>query len=136
MSAFIVDKDTIDVIVCAARDQADQRSSPGMMPEELDALGCMLWRENLASVEYRYPDDTDGNRPGPCDFRDADVDEYHFPLMARNPAHIQVIKTIHCYEYQSCEHPGWDTSRAHTVCQSLQDFLVRLLPGYQEAAWA
>jgi hypothetical protein len=34
--------------------------------------------ENLHSVAYSYPADPDGDRTGPIDFNDRDVDAYHF----------------------------------------------------------
>ena len=54
MSAWIVSKDHIDLLVTAALawEQA--------VPEQADHIGQMLWRENLESITYCYPDDPDG----------------------------------------------------------------------------
>jgi hypothetical protein len=96
----------------------------GHLPPTADELGQMLWRENLLSVAYRYPDDGDGDRPGPSDFRDADVDEYSYvptkPLTA-----AALLKTIACYEYQSCEHPGWKISEARALTTRLMPARAR-----------
>ncbi len=71
MSAFIVDKEHIDRIVSAAV------ASDAISAAAANAAGRMLWRENLLSVAHRYPYDTgNGDRPGPCDFKDSDVDTY------------------------------------------------------------
>jgi hypothetical protein len=32
-----------------------------------------------------------------------------------------------CYEYQSCEHPGWEQSAAYKHCQALRNQLLRIL---------
>ena len=41
-----------------------------------DTIGRWLWRMNLAAVKERYPDDVDGQRPGPVGFRDEDTLNY------------------------------------------------------------
>ena len=81
-----------------------------------DALGRMLLRENIASVAYRYPDDTFDELPG------------SFSV-------VEVLKAIDCYEYQSCEHPQWKHSEAHAFCAALRRRLIGTLPGYDEAPW-
>ena len=43
-----------------------------------DALGQTLWFINLLATKNRYPDDEDGERPGPADFVDQDVDFYEW----------------------------------------------------------
>ena len=112
MSAWIVSRTHIDYIVTAAI-QAELIS---MSPDE---TGRMLWRECLASVAYRYPDDTgNGDRPGPADFRDSDVDTYTWtetPVLTGGA----LAKTLGCYRYQSCEHPGWDTSESAALIEKL-----------------
>lgn len=112
MSAWIVSKRHIDYIVTAAI-QAELIS---MSPDE---TGRMLWRECLASVAYRYPGDTgSGDRPGPVDFRDSDVDTYTWtetPVLTGGA----LAKTLGCYRYQSCEHPGWEDSEAAALIEKL-----------------
>jgi hypothetical protein len=106
MSAWIVSKEHIDRIVSAAV-AADVISVAAA-----NAAGRMLWRENLLSVSHRYPSDTgNGDRPGPIDFKDSDVDTYVW-----EPTDIitgnALRKTLACLRYQSCEHDGWPTSEA------------------------
>jgi len=60
---------------------------------------------------------------------------------SRRPRHttwsaVELIKALHCYEYQSCEHPGWRTSQAHSFCRALERRLIGELPGYDDAPWA
>ncbi len=97
MSAFIVDKEHIDRIVSAAV-ASDAISAA--------AANAAARRENLASVAHRYPYDTgNGDRPGPCDFKDSDVDTYVWQptdILTGNA----LRKTLACLSYQSCEHDG------------------------------
>lgn len=112
MSAWIVSKKHIDYLVTAAI-QAELLD--GISPDE---CGRLLWRENLLSVADRYPDDTDGTRPGPVGFRDADVLTYTWtetPVLTGGA----LGKTVGCYRYQSCEHPEWDGSFADVLTERL-----------------
>ncbi len=49
---------------------------------------------------------------------------------------VQVLKALECYEHQSCEHPGWESSSARAWCDSLRQQAIAHLPGYDAAAWA
>jgi hypothetical protein len=136
VSAWIVDRAHIDVLV---QGLAESETVTDVDP---DTLGQKLWRENLVSVAYRYPGDGDGERPGPIDFRDADVDEYVYrrPDVKIEPEALMVA--IGCYDYQSCEHPDWERSEArawvHKLYAQLEAAGVKRLPiGSPEAmkAW-
>jgi hypothetical protein len=48
---------------------------------------------------------------------------------------VVLIKAIHCYEYQSCEHDEWEKSKAADYCTALESMLVHELPGYDAAPW-
>ena len=93
MSCYICDKTDIDAIVELLmprflRDESrigkliltrgvwNEEIDTEANQEERDELGRVLWKMNLESVAYRYPNDVDGDRPGPVDFRDSDVDTY------------------------------------------------------------
>jgi hypothetical protein len=96
----------------------------------------MLWRENLRSIEYRYPDTAEnGDYPGPCDFTRDDIDAYTFDLWARRPTVIEGLSILACYEYQTCEHTEWPASEAYSFCDALRHDLIRQLPGYNDAPW-
>ncbi len=115
MSAWIVSRKHIDYIVTAIIAAELTSKTP-------DDLGRMLWRECLISVACRYPDDEDGDRPGPADFRDSDVITYTWtetPILAGGA----LAKTLGCYHYQSCEHPGWENSEANGLVTKLTDSL-------------
>lgn len=113
MSAWIVSKKHIDYMVTAM-------VAHGLSTRAgADDLGRLLWKENLKSVAYRYPDDGDGDRPGPNDFRDGDVDAYVYeetPLLKGGA----LAKTLACYAYQSCEHPEWEDSLAASLVKQLR----------------
>jgi hypothetical protein len=147
MSAFEVDKTHIDVLVSAAliRRHGDTLSwyhgeIPGTQPGEmlpgrddyLAALkkakrevtrenagmwGALLVAENRRSVNWRYEED--------------EIEEpYEFTEYAGTFNPVAVLSAISCYEYQSCEHPGWKTSEARSFCEALHAQMVRMLPGY------
>lgn len=134
MSAWIVSKTHIDALVTGIV------RSEVVSPEEYGdetALGRELWRECLASVADRYPNDGDGDRPGWL-MRDAEVDEYEFDRVTVEP--VSLLKQVQCYQYQSCEHPGWKASNAYRWTTALRDQLERAgysytSPGYDEAPW-
>lgn len=153
MSAFIVSKAHIDAIVDVAANGPSGRGPqyPGdgwysttwsedgvrlSARPDSDLAGQMLWRECYLSVTYRYPEAEGENAlPGPCDFSVADVLTYTFTRPSARLTTVQCLKAIRCYEYQSCEHPGWKDSPAYAFCQHLTASLIAELPGYDEAAW-
>lgn len=143
MSAYLVSKEQIDVLVQAGlegRGYEQLRWHHGGSLHRLtglnaDIAGRMLWEENLASIAYLYPRDGSGNRPGPTGLTDDDIHNYEFAAPRRAYSAVEVLKLIHNYVYQSCEHPGWERSNAKAFCEALQGKLVRQLPGYDAAPW-
>jgi hypothetical protein len=144
MSAFIVDKAHIDALVDVAVNgpkghypnwsaywyhqgkSTDARDNP-------DDTGRMLWATNFDSVAYRYDSETD--LPGPIGINEPEVMAYSFkrrPLNARLTP-VAALKALDGYEYQSCEHPEWQDSKAHAFCTMLRSRLIGVLPGYDEA---
>lgn len=135
MSAWIVDRRHIDVLVHACIGQKL------IAPEQADATGRMLWAECLKSVAYRYPGDKgDGDRPGPCSFKDGDVDTYTFtPLPAEFVLTPSALRsTAGCYAYQSCEHPEWETTEAYRLAETLRNCVpesVTRTREYHDVPW-
>lgn len=105
--------------------------------ETADAVGSILWMENLRSIEARYPD-TVGHPeklPG-TDGQDPRDGYRHAPAPAGtkiDPA--AVLKSIDCLEYQSCEHDGWKGSEARRILEAIRDCATKALPGYEAAPW-
>jgi hypothetical protein len=145
MSAFLVSKAHIDALVqlVAVGPGSCFQWHPWLGPEaherglqyDVDALGALLWLENLASVTARYPQDADGDRCGPTGLRDGEIAAYAYRRPARRLTIVEAFKVIDCYCYQSCEHSAWELSTALTICQGIRSALWHALPGYDEAAW-
>lgn len=156
MSAWIVDKTTIDLLITAGlarhamagvmrwrvppHDQRQPATSDGTRPGELnrttaDAVGSMLWAENYASVLHLYPEDEADGLPGPAAFAGEETLTYEWEAVPGTLDPVVVLASIACYEYQSCEHDGWHTSQAHAFCLALKNHMIRQLPGFSDAPW-
>lgn len=156
MSAFVVSQKHIDAIVMGAwlgpkgcnrhtwyapeyyRPNGDRFKITEL---SVDEIGRMLWAENVKSVQYRYQDwdqtHPATDLPGPAAFRMDEVDGYTLNFMTTpKRTAAELLSLIHCYEYQSCEHPGWKTSAAKRLCRQLRHALEHFVPGYDEAPWA
>ena len=153
MSAFVVDKRHIDALLTAAlelsgpearmrylapgepEDTDYERGEPWgrtavanararvryLTHENLTQVGRMLLFENMRSVGHRY-DESFG------------LPEYEYEC-GKILTPVQVLKALRCFEYQSCEHPGWHGSEGKAFCDALRDVAIRELPGYDEAEW-
>ncbi len=101
--------------------------------ERADEIGAMLVAENVASVRYRYREGLDALLPGPV------VQYWREPYLWTQPAYrptiAEAVKAIGCYDYQSCEHPGWESSEAKQFCEALEHALAIRIPGYDKAPW-
>lgn len=142
MSAFMVSRAHIRYLVEAATSRALARGDVGGLSwywnrnrdagtyergnlgvvdfEGMARVANMLRRENLASINARYPD-TIGhpeNRPGvigePDEF---EIEDFSRGIVTIDPA--QVMRACRCYEYQACEHDGWDASEAKAFTDAL-----------------
>lgn len=98
-----------------------------LTPENAGAVLEMLHAENVRSVGYRYDDDPAG-LPGYCG--DA---PYAWARVPFAPDPLVVLKALACYEYQSCEAPGWHESEAFAFCEALRARMIHRLPGFDEA---
>lgn len=117
MSAFVVSEKHIQALAHAVQGARVAR-------ETVYEVADILWAENVASVCYRYREEPGAYlRP-----------EWVFGLPIPR-SDVQLLKAIDCYEYQSCEHPGWNDSRAKAICAALTDAITHRLPGYSEAQW-
>lgn len=123
-----MDTDLIDLIVTAVVDNHLLTTNDGTA----DKLGRNLLQENVTSVLSRYSDGVDADEYTGYAM---DIEHYRFRHTGQLPV-VQVLKAVDCYEYQSCEHDGWQGSHARNVCGDLRRELVTDLPGYSDAAWA
>ena len=147
MSAYIVDREHILYLVTAA-------VSPNLEPhrtfrwfyngrwqelswgdnERAADVANILWRENIASVSARYPNESSATLPGPR-YENFVIEPADFPVSFETIDPVQVIKACDCYEYQSCEHDAWHKSEAHAFVSTVRSAAWHALPGYQNAAW-
>jgi hypothetical protein len=128
VSAFLVGKRSIDAIVLVReRMNRDSDVLPALEHLSNDELGRMLWRENMLSLGARYSD--------PLDEEALAGYRYAFTSALLAAPVVALIKNIHCYRYQSCEHDGWEKSDAAALCEALESYLVHRLPGYSDAPW-
>ena len=146
MSAYVVDRECIEYLIRAAQHYqlywrwlgpngkglaADIRE-----PSEPVRAANMLWAECVKSVQYRYPDcETLLDLPGHVADAEAGYELDHLRVCWGYIKPIEVISAARCYEYQSCEHPGWENSEAHAFIESLVRFAITKLPGYKDAPW-
>jgi len=132
MSAFIVSRKTIDHLVTAL-DTYVPYPCPSDNPTR---RGQILWDENIASVAHRYQDDDPAHLPGPI----GETFTYTYAAPTRTLTPLEVYGLVNCYTYQSCEHPGWEDSRAYAYMRDLETALeftlgktreqIRALPDY------
>jgi len=118
MSAWILSKHHIDAILTAYKNWSIDR--PGF--EALDTLGQKLTNENYKSVNHRY-----GEEKKPPEYKFEVTKPY-------NP--LQIVKAIHCLDYQSCEHPGWARSKAKKFLERMEHTAVSRHPEYEKSEWA
>lgn len=123
MSAWMVSPAHVTLLLDAY--VATNRYGEPMSQDELSELGRGLLAECHRSICHRYPEDAE-----PRLFED-----YVYEFAADEPDLIVALKQVSCYEYQSCEHPGWETSGARGWCQAIRNQIVEALPGMEEAPW-
>ncbi len=140
MSAFVVGKEHINAMLIAAvsvrygMSWVHNGEYHKLSHDMLDRVGQMLLDENVASVLYRYEDCTIAKLPGKTNAEWL-IPFAYSPIVRRVPTALEAIKLVSCYTYQSCEHPGWETSEAKAFCDALVANLICQLPGYSEASW-
>jgi len=92
----------------------------------------MLAVENACSVNDRYF--TSKARGGIPENPVEEFPAFELHVLTRVGI-VSLLKAIDCYEYQSCEHAGWEGSDAERFCRELRCSLISFLPGYDDAPW-
>lgn len=103
---------------------------------DADTIGSILVTEQLDSVSRRYPDDALDQLPG---YTPDLGKEYTFQPTNVRLDHRYVLKAVEGYEYQSCEHPGWDTSEAKAIVETIKDHAISHIinsPEVPDAFWS
>ena len=126
MSAFIVCKEHIDALVTY---MLDERMSYWTGSDRVyvtrnnaSETGQILWDENQRSVNYRYNEQDE-------------PEAYQFAHFARSLKPVEIIKAVHCLDYQSCETDDWESTMSWRICQTIISHACHRLPGYEQAEW-
>lgn len=124
MSCWIVTKRHIDALAMLI--DAELKPLDGHdVPMELrrKAIGMNLMIENNNSYNYRY----DNRYKDEC--HDVFGYEWEDPKLGKeleNPYYV--LKAIGCYDYQSCEHPGWEASWSNRILDRLREHVIDRMP--------
>ena len=124
MSAFLCSDAHISALVNAAVEH--EIGGSGFAPGEAAELFALLVCENAESLWARY-----GARAVVM----FDLGPHRYAPGPALPA-LHVIKLAQSYRYQSCEHDGWETSKAKRWIANLISGLIYKLPGYDAAPWS
>ena len=93
----------------------------------------ILMTENIKSVCHRYDEEEEKYYVQELSVDVTPADRARAKALQFTP--VQLIKLIHCLDYQSCEHPGWKDSLAKRILDDLEAVLVHQIPGYEDAPW-
>lgn len=89
---------------------------------------------NIDSIEARYPNagkmSLKERDAFVAECRRAAATEDLYPYSA-----VQILKLVHCLEYQSCEVEDWEGSLSYGHCLKLREAAICELPGYSQADW-
>lgn len=124
MSAFTLGTDHIDLLVTVAMKIPGFNEKYINIPKTADLLGQELLNECYRSVNYRYESHNDPET----------VPEYHWTPVAELQQEnlsalllLQVLNAVHCYSYQSCEHPDWTDSKSFWVSEAIENWVEKKL---------
>lgn len=130
MSAFIISKDTVDLLTTAAMVVTGILGKPTNDAADITAVstadqtGQMLVDANFASVNYRYSEDEK-----PYAYTWQPVSELTESTVSPY-VWLQVFNAAGCYEYQACEIPEWTESEACKFIELIREFIDVALTGW------
>ena len=136
MSAWIVSENHIRILVEALYKYEIIPTVAGTQPAP-DELGQLLWRENHKSINYCYSER--GRTPHYSHESAAQCYDHQgkdwgtVREVVRAPE--VVFKLAGCYRYQTCEHPTWERSQAHTLIEALKKALCKSMGMTEEEAY-
>ena len=90
----------------------------------LTYVGQALLRENIVSVNYRYPSSATS---------EAIAELYKFNRVECSL--MQSLKSLDCLKYQSCEHKEWEDSSANRLIELITSITIKWSKDYQDAEW-
>jgi len=127
MSAYVVTDETIHALVTTLTLGSGTVVYHGGTTyryggEEADTVGQTLVDANYASVNHRY---SEAEHPH----------TYRHVLRAAGESPVTILKLCSHYEYQACEHPGYEGSLAASFIRTIREETIPKLPGYDAAPW-
>ena len=128
MSAYLVDEGHIDAVLSYAVTKGFYFEGEAVTEHNATDFGIELLKENLDSVSYRY-----NESPGFVKDAGDDPENYLFQMDRRAFTPLEILKALTCIDYQSCEHPGWYSSRARALITSLAFDTTTSLPGWSDS---
>jgi hypothetical protein len=125
MSCYIVDENVIDYLVyniLNTQGTYNFLKTSILKDKELTPtkIGRILLKENVKSYACRYEENI---HPNWYDSYEYDKTKY-FEREGDGADLLQVLASIRHYEYQACEHPRYNNSRAKKVIKALQSAVI------------
>jgi hypothetical protein len=140
MSAYIIDHDSIDLLVTAALRGIGSEGCLRVFHEgewrtwnryeDADNLGQILHDTNVDSVNYLYSENT---LPTRYQYNGRMISDYlGSPVIPWG----QVLGTISCYVYQSCENvETWHTSIGKSIIDAIRLKVCGIIANNDDARW-
>ena len=133
MSAFLCSHTHINSIVAFVEDQHKLHGFSAWTWLKVDGpqqLAERLYAENVKSYRIRYEHIPEIH----AEIAAAGAIFYRQPLRTLTP--IEVIKAVHCLQYQCNETEDWPTSQAAQNLHHIVHQAASVLPGYDAAPWS
>ena len=107
MSAFLVSDKTVNIIVSGA-------IKAGMIPKRGGTvLGKKLLRANIKSLRARYGE--------------SNYEPTHYKFKKVSKIDAQIVYSVQCLEYQSCEYSGYQNSDARKLALTIGEYYANKL---------
>lgn len=119
MSSWLVSTPHIDLVVQA------MLAYEVVAGEDPTTLGKLLWQANFDGVHYDYDGRADG------DSQKA-IDAYEFTALPDRIDPGVVFVAAKSLNYQSCDLPDWDTTRAYGLLHTLRAVCEERIPEYDQ----
>ncbi len=124
-SSPVLSPDHLDLLATAAVTYRVLAAPPAAQMAGVSAAhaGRILRQQNLAAATLRGAASV------------ATIDAYEFRPVMEPLDPVEVLKACHCYEDTCREAPGWESSIAHQLIQTILRAATQRLPGYSMAPW-
>jgi hypothetical protein len=148
MSAWIPAKEHIDAMVRIIGDTDEYKAFVDGLSDEIlgdwhgftakEIIGQAITNEVVKSVSTRYPNrghSLPGARPRWWG------ELYKYEETTRMPTYAEALKIFDCYDYQACEHEGYEDSFVGKLVKLIRDdladaeFDMRATDAYKNAPW-